>query len=155
MIGMDFKTGARQFFDAPKVKRAVDQATRRVFSKLGAFVRQTARQSIRTRKRPSTPGEPPSSHVGTLKRLIFFAYDTWVKSVVIGPTIFAGAKSKGAAPEALEHGGTERLRIKPRGRRPGRERVVMATYAPRPFMAPAFEREKKKLPGLWANSVKP
>jgi len=63
------------FFDSPKVVRAVDRTTRRVLSKFGAFVRRTARSSIRKRKRISEPGSPPSSHSGLLKKFIFFGYD--------------------------------------------------------------------------------
>ena len=75
------------FFDSPKVVRAVDRTTRRVLSKFGAFVRRTARSSIRKRKRTSEPGSPPSSHTGLLKRFIFFGYDAQKRSVVIGGTI--------------------------------------------------------------------
>ncbi|HOM77081.1 MAG TPA: hypothetical protein PLE88_11240, partial [Anaerohalosphaeraceae bacterium] len=56
------------FFDSPKVIRAVDKSTRKVLSRFGAFVRRTAKQSIRKRKKSSTPGTPPSSHTGLLKR---------------------------------------------------------------------------------------
>ena len=57
MIGMVTK---QMFFDRAKVKNAVDKGVRKVLSKFGAFVRRTARSSIRKRKRVSAPGEPPS-----------------------------------------------------------------------------------------------
>ena len=60
------------------------------------FVRTTAQHSIRKRKSVSRPGQPPSSHVGTLRRLIFFAYEPAKKNVMIGPTPFGDA-----APELL------------------------------------------------------
>ena len=141
MIGTTFKD---MFFDSKKVLSAVDRATRKVLSKFGAFVRTTARHSIRKRKAASRPGEPPSSHVGTLRRLIFFGYDVERKSVVIGPTPF---RSEAEAPPLLEYGGRA-----PRKDRKGKR--VTATYRPRPFMGPAFEREQPKLPAIWANSVK-
>jgi len=141
MIGTNFKD---MFFDSKKVLSAVDRATRKVLSKFGAFVRTTARHSIRKRKAASKPGEPPSSHVGTLRRLIFFGYDVERRSVVIGPTPF---RSEAEAPPLLEYGGHA-----PRRDRKGKR--VTATYRPRPFMGPAFEREQPKLPALWANSVK-
>src|SRR4051812_25246821 len=90
------------FFDRGKVLAAADAATRRVLSKFGAFVRQRARSSIRSRKKVSAPGGPPSSHVGTLKQSILFGYDAARKSVVIGPVAFRGS-GMGAA--ALEEGG--------------------------------------------------
>ncbi|MCL4743749.1 MAG: hypothetical protein KJZ54_16250, partial [Phycisphaerales bacterium] len=65
----------QMFFDRPKVRRAVDAARRKVLSKAGAFIRQTARTSIRKRKGSSKPGNPPHSHVGLLRRFILFGYD--------------------------------------------------------------------------------
>jgi hypothetical protein len=142
MIGV--KIDKSMFFDTAKVMRAVSDGTRKVLSKFGAFVRTTARHSIRKRKAISEPGNPPSSHVGLLKKLIYFGYDTSKRSVVIGPTPLHGTAE---APPLLEYGGRARRRTR-------RGKVVQATYRPRPFMGPAFEQEKKKLPALWANSVK-
>ena len=140
-IGMVTK---QMFFDRQAVLGAVDSATRSVLSKFGAFVRTAARHSIRKRKAVSEPGNPPSSHVGTLRRLIFFGYDPARKSVVIGPTPF---RSEVEAPPLLEYGGRA-----VRKNRKGRN--VIATYKARPFMGPAFEQEKPKLPALWANSIR-
>jgi hypothetical protein len=133
------------FFDRTKVRSAVDRETLRVLSRFGAFVRTRARSSIRQRKRISQPGQPPSSHVGTLKRLIFFSYEPTKRSVVIGPTPIAGG---GQAPSLLEHGGTSSF--VPRTKR----RRAAARYRPRPFMTPAFEEEKRTLPDLWRNSIR-
>ncbi len=144
-----FNIGLRQakanFFDRAKVKKAVDRATIRVLSKFGAFVRTRSRSSIRKRKAISQPGQPPSSHVGTLKKFIFFSYEPAKRSVVIGPTPIAGG---GKAPELLEHGGTS-VFVAPR-----RRRRTTANYRPRPFMTPAFVAEQKNLPNLWRDSVK-
>ena len=131
------------FFDTAKVKRAVSDGTRKVLSKFGAFVRTTARHSIRKRKAVSQPGSPPSSHVGLLKKLIYFGYDKSRRSVVIGPTALHGAE----APPLLEYGGRAR-------RKDRKGKAVMASYRARPFMGPAFEKEKAKLPALWSGSVK-
>jgi len=144
VIGVSFDKMKAMFFDRKAVKNAVDRATRKVLSKFGAFVRTTARHSIRKRKAISQPGNPPSSHVGLLKRLIFFGYDTSRRSVVIGPTPLRG---EAEAPPLLEYGG--RARRKDRKGKP-----VMATYKSRPFMGPALEKERPKLPALWAGSVK-
>ena len=141
MIGMVTKS---MFFDRAKVRNAVGKGVRQVLSRFGAFVRTAARSSIRKRKAISQPGSPPSSHVGTLKRLIYFGYDPTRRSVVIGPTPFHG---EAEAPPLLEYGGRAR-------RRGYKGKNVIATYRPRPFMGPAFEREKPKLPALWANSIK-
>lgn len=127
------------FFDSPKVIRAVDKSTRKVLSKFGAFVRRSARQSIRKRKRTSAPGSPPSSHTGLLKRFIFFGYDPDQKSVVIGPVPL---NQRGKTPSTLEYGGRATVRRK------------QVQISPRPFMGPAMEKEKPKLPGMWKDSVK-
>lgn len=139
----------RMFFDTRRVTKAVDRATRKVLSRFGSFVRTAARDSIRTRKRVSQPGQPPSSHTGLLRRFIFFGYEPRRKSVVIGP-MRLNAKT-GDAPAALEHGG--RSRVTSGGRR--RKRIVRTvTITQRPYMRPALAREQPKLPGMWKDSVK-
>jgi len=130
----------RMFFDKKAVRDKVDAGTRRVLSKFGAFVRRTARSSIRKRKRTSRPGQPPSSHTGLLKRFIFFGYDPRKESVVIGP-VRLSQKGRGEAPALLEHGGTGKVQKK------------RVRYKPRPYMGPAFEKEQPKLPAMWRDSV--
>ena len=133
------------FFDSKKVRRAVDRTTRRVLSKFGAFVRRTARSSIRKRKKPSSPGAPPSSHIGLLKKFIFFGYEPAKRSVVIGP-VRLSQKGRGEAPHLLEYGGA--AKIEHRGKR------KRAKVRPRPFMGPAFEKEQPQLPAMWRDSVR-
>jgi len=137
------------FFDDEAVTRRVDAAARRVLSKFGAYVRTAARHSIRKRRKVSAPGKPPSSHVGDLRRLIFFAYEPRTKNVVIGPAAFGA----GVAPALLEQehvAGTTRLVAK----RDRRGRLRRMRYRARPFMGPAFEHESPKLPAMWAGSVR-
>jgi len=145
MVGMACK---KMFFDRGAVTRRVDRTTRRVLSRFGAFVRTTARSSIRSRKRASEPSQPPSSHTGLLKRFIFFAYDPQRETVVIGAMPLN--QKVGNAPEALEHGGAsvvvEGLRRSRRKRR--------VNIRARPYMRPAFEKEQAKLPAMWRDSVR-
>ena len=145
MIGLDVK---RMFFNSKTVRSKTDKATRRVLSKFGAFVRQTAKRSIRKRKKASQPGKPPSSHIGLLKKFIFFGFDTVRRSVVIGPMRLS-QKGRGEAPSVLEYGGPVTMR--PRRREGKRKR---AHIRPRPFMGPAMDKEKDQLPALWRDSVK-
>jgi len=91
-----------RFFDAPAVIRATTAAQRKVFSRFGYRVRQTARRSIRTRMRPAKPGQAPTNRTGRLKGSIFFAYEPHRRTVVIGPTRFPRSTM---AQEVLEHGG--------------------------------------------------
>jgi len=145
VIGMKMDAFKRSFFDSKRVMSAVDGATRRVLSRFGAFVRRRARSSIRKRKRISRPGEPPSSHVGLLRRGILFGYDTARQSVVIGPMRLNQRSAE--APPLLEYGGQTR-------RRDRRGRSELLTYRARPYMGPAFEAEKPGLPALWRDSVR-
>jgi len=133
------------FFDSKKVRRSVDRTTRRVLSKFGAFVRRTARSSIRKRKKASPPGSPPSSHIGLLKKFIWFGYEPAKRSVVIGPARLSQA-GRGEAPSLLEYGGTGV--VERRGKR------KRAKVRPRPFMGPAFGKEQPKLPAMWRGSVR-
>lgn len=134
------------FFDRPKVQRAVDRAKRQVLSRAGAFIRTTARHSIRKRKGSAPPGTPPHSHEGSLRRLILFGYDRRSDSVVVGPVGF----KKSVAPRALEHGGATVVVSRRRGRLQSRKVKIAA----RPYMAPALERERPNLPVMWRNSVR-
>ena len=142
MIGFEIK---RMFFDRQAVVSKVDAATRRVLSRFGAFVRRSAKSSIRKRKKAAPPGQPPSSHTGLLKKFIFFGYDADRRSVVIGPTRL-NQKGRGEAPPLLEYGGKATL-----VRRGKKKRV---TYQARPYMGPAFEKEKPQLPAMWRGSVR-
>jgi len=142
MIGFEIK---RMFFDRQAVISKVDAATRRVLSRFGAFVRRSAKSSIRKRKKAAPPGQPPSSHTGLLKKFIFFGYDAARQSVVIGPTRL-NQKGRGEAPPLLEYGGKTTLK------RGGKKRRV--TYQARPYMGPAFEKEKPQLPAMWRGSVR-
>jgi len=133
------------FFDSKKVISATDRATRRVLSRFGAFVRRTAKTSIRKRKKISQPGSPPSSHTGLLKKFIYFGYDATRRAVVVGAMRFS-RRGNGEAPGLLEHGGTTTLTDR-------RGKKKSAKYKARPFMGPAFEKENPKLPAMWKDSV--
>lgn len=144
MIGMSFTAAQSGFFDRQRVFDATTRAERRVLSRFGAFVRQRARTSIRRRALPSPPGQPPSSHVGLLRRHLYFAWDGTQHSVVIGPVHLN--QRQGDAPRLLEDGGTvTRLRG---------NRSVLLRYPPRPYMRPAFQAELTRLPPRWRTSIR-
>jgi len=137
------------FFDRHVVMRAADAARRKVLSQAGAYIRTAARTTIRKRKGTAPPGKPPHSHEGSLRRLILFGYDRSSDSVVVGPVGF----KKSAAPRALEHGGETVVHRRVRGRG-GKLVSRKVRIAARPFMAPALEKERPKLPLLWRNSIR-
>ena len=149
MIGCRIDSVKGLFFDSAKVRTCTSRAQRRVLSRFGAFVRTRARTSIRKRKKPSASGQPPSSHTGLLKKFIFFAYEPARQNVVIGPVRLS--QKVGDAPAALEHGGQTKVVSATRRRK---RQVRTVTIQARPFMGPAFEAERPKLPAMWANSVK-
>lgn len=148
----------QMFFDRQAVIDAVGKANAKNLSKAGAFIRRSARSSLRRRKRASVPGSPPSVHsrdpVASLKN-IWFVFDPQSRSVIVGPLKLNGpvrlhGSNRTTVPALQELGGVAVISEGPRRRR--RERL--ATYPKRPFMGPALQRELPKFTGLWANSVK-
>lgn len=137
----------RLFFDRAEVEAAVSRAEKSQLSKAGAFVRRTAKTSIKSagkKGKVSRPGEPPRSHVGLLKEGIFFAFEPSERTVVIGPVLI---NRPTGAPETLEFGGD----VIVRSRRTGKK--TAAHVAARPFMGPALEVNAPKFPSLFTNSV--
>lgn len=152
------KSAKSNFFDRAVVIEAAGKARVRVLSKFGAYVRTRARSSIRKRKKPSKPGQPPSSHLGLLKQFLFFGYDRATASVVIGPALINRGSG---APETLEHGGTadvEHARWVSGPKYGNRRQRITETHrvkiAARPFMAPALRAELPRLPAVWKDSIR-
>jgi len=138
----------KSFFKPSIVQRKKDRATKRVMTRFGAFVRVSARSSIRKRKKSAAPGKPPSSHVGSLRRLILFGYDASRRSVVVGPLPFTALTKD--QPRTLEQGGGSQV-VTFRNRKKERKRVFVKA---RPFMGPALQRELPQLPRLWRDAVR-
>ena len=145
MIGFRIDQAKTMFFDPKKVLDPAERADRQQLSKFGAFVRTRARSSMRKRKRASRPGEPPSVHVGLVKKFLYFVYESQRRNVLIGPAKLNGTRS-GDSLEMLEHGGDTT-------RRRGKE-TVRAQYPARPFMGPAFAKELPNAPRLYRNAIK-
>lgn len=130
MIGMTCKTKD----NTAKVLAKARQGTFKSLGHAGASIRLVARRSIRRGKSASPEGQPPRTRRGQLRGAILFAVEARAQRVVIGP-----AESKvGTSGHAHEFGGRYR-----------RER-----YPKRPFMGPAFDQLKNRLPALWAGSVR-
>lgn len=133
MINLSVKS---VFFDRAKIEKEVERGRRKALSRAGAFVRRTARSSIRRRKNASRPGQPPTSQTGDLRKILF-AYDPVSRGVVVGPVKF----KSGNAPEVLESGGVAVIRAsRSRGRKRPARRVKIEA---RPFMAPALDKNKQ------------
>lgn len=174
-------------FNAAAITGPIRRGRVAAFKKAGAYIRRSARQSIKKSRKNSAPGEPPKAKSRKLKATITYAADT--EGVVIGPERVAPANS---TPAVLEYGGrrsstiaaiqarvarTQDARHKPKPRpskrrgKPGQkwtrekrdaiimrrrargekvddltsaeeQRRVSFTIAPRPYMAPAFRKNK-------------
>lgn len=156
---LDVRFFARAFFDSEGVVRRLSAGERRLFTRYGGAVRTVARRSMRPggkKYATAEPGEPPRTHEGAIRRLLFFAYEPGGHTVVIGPALFR-AKSKAGGgmtvPELLERGGTVPAngRVVTARRKPGRdangrfvtagvERVTLTgvmVYKGNAFMGPA------------------
>lgn len=159
---MDVAAFKKTFFDSKAVTDKVPPAIKKALSKMGAFVRQRAKSSLKYGKGASKPGRPPTVHksnrftraskvkgkavrrpASPLRELLFFGYDAARQSVVIGPAL-GGAKS--GAPRTLEEGGAATIKVF--------GRKVRASIAPRPTMGPAFRAELDKAGGAFQNLVK-
>ena len=175
--------------DQAKLKRKASQATFRSLGHAGGAIRLTARRSIRRRKKPSGPGQPPHTQTGRLKRSI--RYEVSGDQVVIGPVNelagriwnlheFGGRtrrRRRRRSRQQARIGGYGPIRVRARGVVTSFARIQLTTaaqvarsqklideetqrrgasrkYPPRPFMGPALEKSRSRLPKFWADSVK-
>lgn len=155
------------FFDRLRVQNALQKAESKNLSRIGAFIRTTARRRVlRRRKRVSSPGEAPSVHskdpVRTLKNILF-GLEPSTSSVIVGPVKLNQVNRVGDSvqpvPQILEFGGTVSIheeqyrnskskkwfrRDLRRALSPDKNyRTRTARYLPRPFMAKALDIEVK------------
>lgn len=87
-------------FDRLTVEDATIKGQKGAFRRVGAVVRLTARRSIRTVKKASTPGNPPHARGRRFKNSITYQSDAG--GVVVGPVRFQNFDS---TPAVLEYGG--------------------------------------------------
>lgn len=125
---------AKTKFDPKKLKRTAKAGSIKSLGHAGAAIRLVARRSIKKSKQPSTPGSPPNTRKGRIKNAIKYAVSADKQSVVIGPDV----EVAGTSGKAHEFGG----------------RYKREQYDKRPFMGPALEKTKQRLPAMWAGSVK-
>ena len=127
-----------------KVKRAVDRGNFESLTRAGAYVRGVAQRSIKQDAEYAPPGHPPHTRRGKLRESIFFAVEQRQVNAVIGPV----ATRLGQIGRIHEHGGRYRVRKKASKKGP-----AFGTYPKRPFMKPALDIARPRLPSLWAGSV--
>ena len=121
-------------FDRDGLVARVARASVDILRRMGAYVRTVARRKVRTSERPSTPGTPPHSRTGALRRGILFGVEKRGESVVVGPA----ERFVGTSAAAHEFGGAYK-----------RER-----YPKRPLMGPSLQESAPRLAKMWQDAVK-
>ena len=121
-------------FDADGLVARVAKASVDILRRMGAYVRTVARRKVKTGERPSTPGTPPHSRTGALKRGILFGVEKRRNAVVVGPS----ERFVGTSAAAHEFGGAYK-----------RER-----YPKRPLMGPSLKESAPRLARMWQDAVK-
>ncbi len=130
MIGVRVKTR----MDGKRVVRAARSGSIKSLGHAGGALRMAAKRSIKRAKAESPEGTPPHTRKGQLRRAILYAVERSRQSVVVGPDF----SIVGKAGTAHEFGG----------------RFRGGRYPKRPFMGPALQKTKDRLPKMWAGSVR-
>lgn len=136
---------AKTEFYGRQVLARSERRNRRILFRVGGYARTVMRNSMKRRKGPAPPGQPPHAHAGQLKNLIRFAVDNAEGSVAAGPIPFSGSdktKHRGTLPALINEGGAATI---PDNRRRAKRRRVRVTYKPRPFTDPALELAAARL----------
>jgi len=130
MIGATVKTT----LNFAVVERKAADGSIKALGHAAAAIRLTARRSIKRSPTYSDPGVPPHTRRGLLREAILYAVEKDAQVAVIGPAYdFVGVSGS-----AHEFGG----------------RFRGDDYPARPFMGPALEAIRPRLPGFWAASVR-
>ena len=116
---ISFKMEAKIQFRRDRILKAIQRANEGWLNSVGYLISSTAKGLIKRSTREASPGEPPHTRRGLLRRAIRYRVASDRKSVVIGPTF----SRVGTAGAAHEHGG----------------RYKGETYPRRPFMGPALD----------------
>lgn len=117
--------------DVQKIAKRMDDKERKCLFGSAAYARKVMKSRIRKRKRAGEVGGYPSSHEGTLKKLIRFDVNLKTGEAAVGPTLFKSpdwlSSTAKTIPELLADGGTVTVLA---GDPPKQIRRV---YEPRPF----------------------
>lgn len=135
-------------FQPKSISDPMERKSASILGRFGAYVRRDSRKLLKKSKKKavSQPGDPPVAHSEAL-RLIFFDVDRPRLSVIIGPIRLGG--KIGLATRSMEEGGDMTFL----GKRHGKRVTVRTTVKARPFMRPAFDAKKPKLPEMWRNAI--
>jgi hypothetical protein len=151
VLNFGIKDAKEFFFDKEKVLSALKRGTAQALSRIGAYVRATAQNSLSDDTKPSKPGHAPKSHTGYLRHFLFFVFDESRKSVVIGPALLNQQNPDPkpvdqTVPGILEFGGQA---IKTVRYKSGHKVDCPVSIAARPYMGPAMERTLERFASAW------
>lgn len=130
MIGATVKT----MFSSLTVERKAKDGSIQALDHAAAAIRLTARRSIRRSDKYSDPGTPPNTRKGQLLEAILYAVEKDAGAAVIGPTW----DMMGVSATTHEFGGE----------------YMGGHYPARPFMGPALEAIRPRLPSFWEASIR-
>lgn len=123
--------------------------------KMGGVIDEGGKK-IRILRNPSTPGSPPRSIKGQLKRFLFFSYDdSNGPNVVVGSEWLPQAKnlvSKFPVPAMHEQNSPLHKYVTRRKKK--NSGLVAQKYPERPYMKPAFASNIPKLPTIYKDVIK-
>ena len=158
------KFGAYVRSDAKKLLRTAKALKPKSFSRFGLTEKSKGTISLKRRGKyirvsgnPSKPGTPPRSVRGQLKKFLDFEYeDTFIPDVVIGPVKLPqrpNLLSKHPVPAIHEQRKSSHAIVR---RRTKKNVKIRQRYPQRPYMVPAFEKNKKKvqLKRIYTNVIK-
>lgn len=167
-----------QFFDK-SITRTVDKGKKRGLGRVGGYMRKVVRRSIRKIGKKgvhSKPGNPPKSITGDLRNNIFYVFDAFKESVIVGAAklnqvFWNGAgepQAGGTVPQVLEEGGQigqlevwneytqswSRADLRSKRRLAGKKlRLRYAKIEPRPYIQPGYEVTEPKIAGFMAEAI--
>ena len=121
-------------FDEKGLLARISQATASILRRTGAYIRRVAQRKVQTSPNPSTPGSPPHSRRGALKRGLLFGVESKTGSVLIGPSY----NFVGTSMVAHEFGGGYMKERNPK----------------RPQMGPALRETVPHIAKFWQDTVK-
>jgi hypothetical protein len=176
---MKLKVKSAVTFDRSVIRRNWKEINESPYKRAGLLVRKIARGSIRRdsskKQRPSKPGRPPKSRApGHPLKLIYSVVQAYGEGVMVGPVGFG---HQTPVPERHEKGKSVTLKVAKRHtfkratseaqRRSARRmfqegrikskkpdlKTRVIKFDPRPFMVPALEKAKSKIPEMWRGSV--
>lgn len=116
---ISFETEGRVQLRLQRIVKAAERARKGSLQSVGYPIATIAKSKIQRSRRPSSPGQPPATRRGLLRRAIRYQVADDRRSVVIGPAY----SMVGTAGQAHEFGG----------------RYRGDTFPKRPFMGPALD----------------